>query len=221
MVGDQATDSLDDESGLEERPSRRHRRAVSLIALAAVVFVFASAVYLNMSGASLLGAFLSGASQAQTQSPADDGVQGGGLIDPAIQPPLGTQIPRTTGLVRDGATGAVVQRFGGMNDKPPLTLIASVQIKEAAVARGLIRDLNALPAFPAGFMSCPLDDGSYFRIIFAYVRRHPRRRQVGGDGLYRAVPRRVGTAGGLGRHVARCPLHPGGTFHAGAGRLAN
>lgn len=169
MVGDQVTDSLDDESGLQERSARRHRRAVSLIALAAVVFVFASAAYLNMSGASLLGAFLAGASHAQTQSPADNVAQGGGLIDPGFAPPLGTQIPRTTGLVRDGAIGAVVQRFGGMNDKPPLTLIASVQIKEAAVTRGLIRDLNALPAFPAGGMSCPMDDGSYFRIIFAYV----------------------------------------------------
>jgi hypothetical protein len=56
-----------------------------------------------------------------------------------------------------------------MNDEPSMRLKAFAQIKDAAVINKLVQQLNALPAPPGGFMSCPSDDGSYFALTFAYA----------------------------------------------------
>jgi hypothetical protein len=62
----------------------------------------------------------------------------------------------------------LVERYGGLNDRPPLGLIASVQISDSAAIKRLIRELNALPAFPKSGMFCPFADGSYFALVFTY-----------------------------------------------------
>lgn len=70
--------------------------------------------------------------------------------------------------VRDGATSALIQQFGGLNDKPPLGLKASVHVSDAVVISKLVHELNFLPAFPGG-IHCPMDDGSYFVLVFTYT----------------------------------------------------
>lgn len=98
---------------------------------------------------------------------------GGGPVVPDLvtsPPPSGPALsPRKTGLVRRGASSVLIEQFGGMNDQPALGLKASVQISDPAVVNKLVHDLNALPAFPDALMFCPLDDGSYFALEFAYA----------------------------------------------------
>lgn len=164
------TDSSWDDSGLSERASQRHRRAVGLIALAAVVLGSASVTYLSSTGALHLGAFLAATSHAPTRSPAENGLQRGGgfAVDPTA--PAGTSVPRTAGLVGPGAISVLIEQFGGLNDQPPLGLKAWVRVSDSAVISKLVRELNALPAMPSGFFSCPQDDGSYFVLAFTYAR---------------------------------------------------
>lgn len=167
MADDQWIEPREDESELAERLGPRRRRAVGLIAVAAIAAVAASAAYLNSTGTSPLGASPAAARLA-TPSPADYAPPGGGLVlmDPTRpSPPL----PRTAGLLRDGAISVLIEQFGGMNDKPPLSMIAWVRITDPAAVRHLVHELNALPAF-AGGIFCPMDDGSYFALAFAYAR---------------------------------------------------
>jgi hypothetical protein len=79
-----------------------------------------------------------------------------------------TQSAASAGIVRGGASSALVQQFGGLNDQPPLGLLVSVQISDSSEINRLADELNALPAFPSGLMNCPMDDGSYFAIAFSY-----------------------------------------------------
>jgi hypothetical protein len=72
-------------------------------------------------------------------------------------------------LVRSGAISVLLEQFGGMNDKHPLSMIAWVRTSDPAAIRDLVHKLNALPAFPGGIY-CPFDDGSYFALAFAYAR---------------------------------------------------
>ncbi|HVC78439.1 MAG TPA: hypothetical protein VND96_18185 [Candidatus Micrarchaeaceae archaeon] len=62
----------------------------------------------------------------------------------------------------------MVERFGGLNDQPPLSLIASVAVSDPAAVNHILMQLNDLPPFPGGTF-CPMDDGSYFALIFTYV----------------------------------------------------
>jgi len=78
------------------------------------------------------------------------------------------QTVASAGVVRDGATSVLVQQYGGLNDLPPLGLIASVQVSDPSEISRLSSELKALPPFPSGTMNCPMDDGSYFAIAFSY-----------------------------------------------------
>lgn len=73
-------------------------------------------------------------------------------------------------LVRDGANHVFIQKYGGLNDKPPFGLLASVDISDPAAISKLVHEVNALPAFPGG-MFCPMDSGSYFALAFTYADR--------------------------------------------------
>ena len=79
-----------------------------------------------------------------------------------------TQTAASAGSVRDGATSALIQQYGGLNDQPPLRLLASIHASDSLEISRLVRELNALPAFPSGVMMCPMDDGSYFAMAFSY-----------------------------------------------------
>jgi hypothetical protein len=97
---------------------------------------------------------------------------GGGPVVPDLvtsPPPSGPALsPRKTGLLRRGASSVLIEQFGGMNDESPLGLKASLQISDPAVVSKLVHELNALPAFPDLFIFCPMDDGSYFALVFTY-----------------------------------------------------
>lgn len=79
-----------------------------------------------------------------------------------------TQPVASVGFVGDGATSLVIQQYGGLNDQPPLGLIASIHISDSSKISQLAHELNMLPAFPSGAMNCPMDDGSYYALIFSY-----------------------------------------------------
>ncbi len=82
-----------------------------------------------------------------------------------------TQSAAAAGLVRDGATSVLIQQYGGLNDQPPLGLVASIHVSDSSQISQLVHELNTLPAYPSGTMFCPMDDGSHFALAFAYVDR--------------------------------------------------
>jgi hypothetical protein len=139
-----------------------HWRALALIAVSMLVVASASAIYLRpISATQVVTLPESVAIQDQ-----------GGLVLPdlANQPPSGpSPSPRKTALVRRGASGVLIQQFGGMNDQPALGLKATLQTSDPVMVSKLVHDLNALPAFPNEIMSCPSDDGSHFVLEFAYA----------------------------------------------------
>lgn len=132
-----------------EPASERHWRAVALVALAVVVMALAGAAYLQPAPTS---------HAATPPSPSPDL-----LVRPGPSSPVA---PRSTGLLRDGAISVLLQRYGGLNDPPPLGLLESVQFSNPSEIRLLTRELNALPAYPSGVMFCSDDDESYFAIVF-------------------------------------------------------
>ena len=162
MAGDDIADSNEPE--VAQRYGGRRQHAVALIAVATMVAVAASVAYLNPSGASLVGIL---AARFATPTPADYRPPGGpfALLAPT---PASTSTPSTRGFLRRGAIRAVIERFGGMNDQPASSMIASVGISDPAVINSVITQLNGLPPFPGG-VHCAMDDGSYFELIFTYV----------------------------------------------------
>jgi hypothetical protein len=70
--------------------------------------------------------------------------------------------------VRVGATSVLIQQYGGLNDQPPLGLLASIRVTDSSQIDPLVHELDALPAYPSGTMFCPMDDGSYFAMTFSY-----------------------------------------------------
>ncbi|HXC76457.1 MAG TPA: hypothetical protein VNU19_05345 [Candidatus Acidoferrum sp.] len=123
----------------------------------------ASVAYLHPLGTSLVGTL---ASTLGTPTPTY--YLPPGRLPALLEPPTYTSSPRTGGVVGRGAIRVVVERFGGLNDHPPLGLIASVGISDPTVVNQILTQLNHLPPFPGGIF-CPLDDGSYFELIFTYV----------------------------------------------------
>jgi hypothetical protein len=79
-----------------------------------------------------------------------------------------TPADESAGLIRDGATSVLIQQYGGLNDQPPLGLLASIRVTDSSQINSLVHELDALPAYPSGTMFCPMDDGSYFAITFSY-----------------------------------------------------
>jgi hypothetical protein len=71
-------------------------------------------------------------------------------------------------LVSDGATSVLVQQYGGLNDQPPLGLLASIRAADSTQINLLVHELDRLPAYPSGTRFCPMDDGSYFAMTFSY-----------------------------------------------------
>jgi hypothetical protein len=142
-----------------ELTSQRRRRAVALIALAVLVLAAASATYLRSTMTS----------QVRPVGAQDSPLAQGGPVTIPYLPPSPTPSPRSAGLLRGGAITVLIEQFGGLNDQPPLGLKVSVQISDPAAISKLVRELNALPAFPGGVFSCPMDDGSYFALVFTYA----------------------------------------------------
>ena len=79
-----------------------------------------------------------------------------------------TQSVASVEFVHDGATSLVIQQYGGLNDQPPLGLLASIHISDSSKVSQLAHELNTLPAFPSGAMNCPMDDGSYYALVFSF-----------------------------------------------------
>jgi hypothetical protein len=159
MDGDEVADATDDESELSQRSRGRRRRAIGLIGIAAIVAVAGSVAYLNSPGTSLLGTL---SARFGTASPADYRPPGG-------PGPLLAPTSATRGWLRRNPISVVIERFGGMNDQPPSSMIASVAISDPVVVNSLFIKLNDLPPFPRGVFHCPMDDRSYFALIFIYV----------------------------------------------------
>jgi hypothetical protein len=90
-------------------------------------------------------------------------------------PIVGSRVtmPRTPApgvLVPIGADSVTVQRYGALSDTPPYgaKLERTIAITDQGQTAKLAAAADALPAFPAATMSCPMDDGSYYRLTFAY-----------------------------------------------------
>ncbi len=79
-----------------------------------------------------------------------------------------TQSAESAGLVHAGATGVLIQQYGGLNDQPPLGRLESIQVSDTSQISQLVHELNTLPAYPSGTMLCPMDDGSHFAMVFSY-----------------------------------------------------
>jgi hypothetical protein len=79
-----------------------------------------------------------------------------------------TQSAASAGLVREGATTVLIQQYGGLNDQPPLDLVASGHVTDSPQIGQLVHQLNILPAYPNSTMFCPMDDGSYLAMAFSY-----------------------------------------------------
>jgi hypothetical protein len=158
---------MTDASGVDtapmERAFQRHRRAASLIAIAVIVVASASVVYLRPTLTSELGRpNLSASPQAEV----------GPLTIPhvvAFPTPSFAVTPRSAGLVRPAAISVLIEKFGGLNDLPPLGLQGSVRTSDSTAISSLVRELNGLPAAPSGMMSCSMDDESYFEIVLTYA----------------------------------------------------
>jgi len=91
-----------------------------------------------------------------------------GLAAIAIMAISCTQSVASAGFVRGGATTVLIQQYGGLNDKPPLGLLASIQVRDSTQISQLVHELNTLPAYPSGTMHCPMDDGSHFALVFSF-----------------------------------------------------
>jgi hypothetical protein len=85
-----------------------------------------------------------------------------------IPTPPGPSLPRTAGLLRTDQTSVLVQQFVGVNDNHPTALQPSVRSHDRAGISRLVRELNALPAYPFG-AHCPMGDGAYFALDFSYM----------------------------------------------------
>jgi hypothetical protein len=77
----------------------------------------------------------------------------------------------TDALVPETPQVATVDRHGPAG--PELPQVAplektTVSVTDAATLAKLAADANRLPAFPSGTMLCPMDDGSYYRVSFAF-----------------------------------------------------
>jgi hypothetical protein len=79
-----------------------------------------------------------------------------------------TPSAESAGLVRDGATSVLIQQYGGLNDQPPLGVLASIRVTDSSQINPLVHELDALPTYPTATMFCPMDDGSYFAMTFFY-----------------------------------------------------
>src|SRR5260370_17819359 len=61
-----------------------------------------------------------------------------------------------------------MQEYGRVNAKPPLGLQESTRVSDTSEISKLAQEIDALPAYPSGTMFCPMDDGSYFVLVFFY-----------------------------------------------------
>jgi hypothetical protein len=162
MVGDEMADPGQDGEDPGRRSGRRHGRAIGLVGVAAIVAVAASVAYLNPPGTSLFGTL---AARHGTPTPA--GYRGPPRLTYPIPAPSPT--PPTGGFLWPGAVQVVIERYGGLNDKPPSAMIGSVGVSDLAVVTSLVKQLNDMPPYPDTNFSCPMDDGAYFDLVFTYV----------------------------------------------------
>jgi hypothetical protein len=138
------------------RASRRQQRAVVLIALAVVALAITGAVYLRPA---LLSQIRPSTSTLDVRQ-----IAIGHFVIPT---PPGPAVPRTAGLLHIYATSVRVQQFVGLNDNNSTALQPSVRSHDRAAISRLVRELNALPAYPFG-VHCPMGDGAYFALDFSY-----------------------------------------------------
>ena len=112
-----------------------------------------------------------------------------------LRMPLGTRSPirRSDGaflpifgpgdfLVPGGADRAAIQRFGGLNDSPPLGLRKSTVVTNLGDLADLTNALNVQPPYRQGEFYCPMDDGSYFLVDLHYPAGFAERLRVDATG---------------------------------------
>lgn len=133
----------------ERRPGRQSR-AIALIAVAFIGVAFACAAYLRSNAA------------PQVQA------QGGQISMPSV-PSSPPPRPRSVGIIRVSPVSITIEQFGGLNDQPPNRMTAWAQVTNVNDVNRLVSEFNALPAFPAGAITCPMDDGSHYALVFRYA----------------------------------------------------
>ncbi len=76
--------------------------------------------------------------------------------------------PARATLAPLGATLMRICRYAGLNDGHPLALIATGLVSSSRSIAAIARELDRLPPFPTGALSCPMDDGSALLIYLGY-----------------------------------------------------
>jgi hypothetical protein len=71
------------------------------------------------------------------------------------------------------ASSMVIEKYGGLNDQPPMGLQRIVQVHDPLVIGRVQRELADLRPFPSDAMGCPFDDGSFFQIRLEFVSAAP------------------------------------------------
>ncbi|HXY43810.1 MAG TPA: hypothetical protein VEH29_06460 [Acidimicrobiales bacterium] len=91
------------------------------------------------------------------------------LAAPASHTPV-AKAPRASGICAEitSISGAVVDRVVALpQNHPTFSFPAVVPIESAAAAQQVAELLCSLPAFPRGVMSCPVDVGISYNIVFS------------------------------------------------------
>ncbi len=78
-------------------------------------------------------------------------------------------LARDDSFLRRDPVNADIKQFGGLNDDPPHALKKEIRITDPIALRNLATELDSLPPFPQGTISCPLDDGSYYSVQLDYL----------------------------------------------------
>jgi hypothetical protein len=162
LESDNRRDTLRIDTGPWELSSKRHRQAVGRIAIALVIVVSASVGYVRSTTTSPLGALRAELSpQAQGRSVTLPYVE----MSPG---PSASGSPASVKLPRAGIISILLEQFAGQNDQSRIGWKTSVYITEVTAIRKLVHQLNTLPQFPAGIVSCAISDGAYYALVFTY-----------------------------------------------------
>jgi len=128
-----------------------------------VVLASASVGYLQSTTTSQFGALRTELSPAANGQPVRFPSV---LMSPA---PSALVSPPSLELPLSGTVSVLIEQFAGQNDQPRGDPDASVYITDTTAISRLVRELNALPVFPDGIVSCGVHDGAYFALVFTYA----------------------------------------------------
>ena len=159
---------------------QRRRRAVGRVAFSLVVLSWAGIAYLGSPSTSPVGALRPVLTRWVHGSPM--------TIPYAVRSPAPSpHASRSSlGISLAEVSSVLIEQFAVRNSEPSDgRLESSVLISESTMISNLLHQLEELPVFPLGVVSCASSDNGYFALVFTYI---------GGSGTQVKIE-----AGGCGR----------------------